>query len=90
MLKSNGIANVMAFISNQIIIDTSTAFQETQLQEITIKYIVLFVYNLHPMSFISAGTKYFQLNLDYALDYRKKVIFFSVYIAVSTPLSLIN
>ena len=48
----------MTFVSNELDIDMSSVFQEAQSQANIIEDSIIYVDNLHPMEFISAGYKY--------------------------------
>ena len=52
-LESNGVADVMAFVSNEHVIDMSAAFQEEKLQAKKIEESILYVDNLQPMDLVS-------------------------------------
>ena len=72
----NGVADVMSFVSNELIIDMSAAFQESKYQANKIEESILYVDNLHPMEFVSAWGKYVKVNPDDSLEHRKEVISF--------------
>ena len=49
---------MISFVSNELGVNISAAFQKDQFQANTIKDSILYVYNLQTMVFVSAGGKY--------------------------------
>ena len=78
-LELNGVSDVMKLISNKLGIDMSAEFQEAQFQENKTEEIILYIDNLHPMNFVSAGGKYVQLSTGYDLENRKEGIYFLIF-----------
>ena len=58
VLESNRVVYVISFVSNELGVYISAAFQKDQFQANTIKDSILYVYNLQTMVFVSAGGKY--------------------------------
>ena len=77
----------MAFVSKGLHIDMSATFQEAQLQANTIDESILYLDNLHTMSYVSSGGKDTQVNPDNSFEYSKEGIsFFNFQINLNTSL----